>query len=240
MSYKAYRNALKGTLPFKNYLGLTRGYRLQNAVAKGKKVVAVSEFLKSKLEDQGIRVDRVIANCVDTDLFHPDPSVKKNGKCLFVGRYEYIPKGFDILEKLAERGVAIDCLTTEKPGEKLNWIGAAEYSRMPEIYRQYSVLLLPSRYESCSVTTLEALASGVPIVTTNVGIGPELRKEIPEFVSDQWGDKLADSFYNNIRSIMGSYPDFSMRAREYSLQRHSYEKYKKDWLELVKDSAKDK
>jgi glycosyltransferase involved in cell wall biosynthesis len=233
MSSKAYRDSLGGSLSFKNYFGLTRGYLLQNLVARGKRVVAVSAFLKNKLEDQGVHVDRVISNCVDTELFRPDPSVSKNGKCLFVGRYDRIAKGFDILEKLGQKGLAIDCLTPEKPGDLLNWIGSAEHSRMPGIYRQYSVLLLPSRYESCSVTTLEALASGVPIVTTNVGIGPELIRKIPDFVSEEWGDKLVDSIYNKVRIILGSYSDFSQKARAYCLKHHSYDMYKKEWLSLV-------
>jgi glycosyltransferase involved in cell wall biosynthesis len=50
---------------------------------------------------------------------------------------------------------------------------------MPAIMRAADLVIFPSRYEPCGLVLLEALASGVPVVTSrNVGgselIGPEV------------------------------------------------------------------
>ncbi|WP_035589101.1 glycosyltransferase family 4 protein [Hippea jasoniae] len=232
-SYKGLRDFLKKQYNFKQYLGLTKNAYIQKLSAKDKYVVAVSEFVKNILERDGIKVNEVIPNCIDTDKFRP-MNTGKNDKFIFVGSYNYYAKGFDILEKLADKGFKIACVTNKKPGQRLKYLGNINNEDMPKIYNQYKILIFPSRFEGMPMVPLEAMACGLPIVMSNVGLGPELKKKMPEFVVDEWDEK---SFIQKIKLIENNYEYYSKKAREYVLKYHSFDIYKKKWLNLIQRVA---
>jgi phenylacetate-CoA ligase len=67
------------------------------------------------------------------------------------------------------------CLASELGLERaVRFIGAVENDRMPELYRSADLVLNPSRVDNMPISILEALASGVPVVSTNVGGVPAL------------------------------------------------------------------
>jgi len=228
-SYKGLRDYLKKQYNFKQYLGLTKNAYIQKIGAKNKYVVTVSGFVKSILEKDGIKVNEVISNCIDTDKFKP-MNIEKNDKYIFVGSYNYYAKGFDILEELAKKGLKIDCVTNKKPNQKLGYLGSIKNEDMPKIYNQYKMLIFPSRFEGMPMVPLEAMACGLPIVMSNVGLGPELKKKIPEFVVDGWEENL---FIKKINLIENNYEYYSKKAREYILKYHSFNIYKEKWLNLL-------
>lgn len=53
--------------------------------------------------------------------------------------------------------------------DRLTFMGTIAHERMPDYYNAASVLVVPSHYESFGLVALEALASGVPVVSTDVG-----------------------------------------------------------------------
>lgn len=71
----------------------------------------------------------------------------------------------DALEALArELGVA----------DAVTFVGRIENSEMPALYRTVSIALNPSLADNMPISILEALASGVPVVSTDVGGVPFL------------------------------------------------------------------
>jgi glycosyltransferase involved in cell wall biosynthesis len=56
----------------------------------------------------------------------------------------------------------------------VRFIGAQSRSRLPELYAEADLLVLPTLSEVFSYVALEAAATGVPVVATNVGAIPEI------------------------------------------------------------------
>jgi glycosyltransferase involved in cell wall biosynthesis len=57
---------------------------------------------------------------------------------------------------------------------KIEFMGGIAHEKTPEIYNSADVFVLPSLNEGMSNTMLEALASGLPIITTDTGGSKEL------------------------------------------------------------------
>ena len=53
--------------------------------------------------------------------------------------------------------------------DRVDWAGKVAREQLPDEYRRASLLLVPSRYEPFGIVLIEAMASGLPIVATNVG-----------------------------------------------------------------------
>ena len=59
----------------------------------------------------------------------------------------------------------------------LQILGAVAHQRLPEILRACDVFILPSYYEGFAIVILEAMASGLPVITTTATAGPDIITE---------------------------------------------------------------
>jgi glycosyltransferase involved in cell wall biosynthesis len=50
----------------------------------------------------------------------------------------------------------------------LSWLGRLPPTAVDHLLAEHDVLLLPTRYEACSMTVLEALAAGLPVIGSPV------------------------------------------------------------------------
>lgn len=233
-SYFGYFQAIEPFITKEHYNAGMKLSKMQVKSSKDKYVVTVSEFNKKVLEKQGIQVNTVIPNCADAELFSPDSSVVPTNECLFVGRYDYYAKGFDVLEKLADRGLKIRCITDRKPDHpRLLWTPFVANEILPTYYRRATCLVFPSRFESLGLVPLEAMACGCPIVMSNVGLGPELRKEIPECVVTSNSVRQIDEFLKRIKEVIQRRKELSLKVRDYVLRYHTYEDFKVHWQRLI-------
>lgn len=57
------------------------------------------------------------------------------------------------------------------------FLGAVPHHKMPTVYRRADLVVIPSLVEAVSLSALEAMASGIPVVATSVGGLPEVVKD---------------------------------------------------------------
>ena len=181
-------------------LALRRWYsfvRMQKRVARRlPRVVTVSESSAGDIAAQmGVRRHRlaVVPVGVDTALFRPLPHVPRvPGRLMTTASADVPLKGLvPLLEALAkvrtERPAELVVVGQPRDGslvpatiERLGLEGAVTIAgvvdtlRMVELYAEAEVAVVPSLYEGFSLPAVEAMACGLPLVTTTGGALPEV------------------------------------------------------------------
>jgi len=109
-------------------------------------------------------------------------SISKNPKMiLFVGRFNAANKGFEHLYKLPEGKYEIHCVGkgqefVDKRSDMVFHINISN-DELETLYRQASLLVVPSLYESFSYVALEAISAGTPVVLSDgVRIGDYIKE----------------------------------------------------------------
>lgn len=138
-----------------------------------------------------------IPNVVDLDRFRPAPFRAAEGplRVLTVGRLSRDKGTWDLLRIAAAAGPDFEfrlCGTGESAseeeairaeairtglGERVQFLGVRRGRELAEEYRAADVFLLPTYAEIFPNVVLEALASGLPVVTTDVPVIPEMFDE---------------------------------------------------------------
>lgn len=198
--------------------------------------IAVSEYLKSKLEHVGIVIDRVIPNGINTQVFKPSTKASKKKGVLYIGGFSFLGKGFDIIKTLGTLGVKISCITNheENSWKNVDFFPPVPHIQTPKVYNNYAVTVYPSRFESCQMVPLESMACGTPVVISNVGIGPELLKIIPEFVVTGYDNEAIMLYKKRISEILDNYDQYSKLARDYVINNFDINQFEKKWVEVIK------
>jgi CelD/BcsL family acetyltransferase involved in cellulose biosynthesis/glycosyltransferase involved in cell wall biosynthesis len=138
----------------------------------------------SLVEDYGIRPEcmTVVPPGINLRLFaRPDRRARLSEgrplRLLFVGA-DFQRKGGDLLVRLAEqaefRDVQFNFVTKAYQGPKLGNVCVwdkmtANSDPMIRLYEESDMFVLPTRADSHAIATLEAMAMGLPVITTPVG-----------------------------------------------------------------------
>ena len=109
----------------------------------------------------------------------------------------------DVRREISRRGIAAHA----------HWLGPRSPDLMPSVLRASDAFVLPSHNEGLSLSVLEALATGLPTITTRVGGHAEAIRQPCE----GWlvAPRNVDELTNAIRSMMKSRADWP-RRREFA------------------------
>ncbi len=155
------------------------------SITKACQLTAVSHFTANLAKQNlGLKDDiQVIYNGIDQNKF--SPKKKQNNKeinVLFCGNLTK-RKGAHWLESIADKlSSNISIQYTEGlrgmgatlSHSKLKSIGRVKYQNMSEVYNQADILLFPTVREGFGLAVAEAMACGLPVVTSNGSSMPEL------------------------------------------------------------------
>ncbi len=239
------------------YNGLNAALEIA-AFRRSERVVAVSESVRRDLLRLGVPAARVstITNGVNTAEFRPGPAERARfglpegvPVALFAGDLRTPRKNLDtVLASLPHvpglhlavagrhEGTPYPALAhTHGVAGRVHFIG---FQRdMPALMRSTDMLVFPSRYEACSLVLLEALASGLPVVTAESAGGAEL-------VAPEAGVVLADSESQTALAAalrdLTDYPDRRRamgRAGRALAERHSWPSMARRYLDLLQEAA---
>ncbi|MCX6009040.1 MAG: glycosyltransferase family 4 protein, partial [Chloroflexi bacterium] len=192
--------AIKSATSLKDKLGLKRWFSFINMQIKVARrlshIITVSQTASRHIADTfGISEDklRVIYNGIDTDIFSPSPKVNRlENRLLVVISRDTAVKGLRyMLEALAVLRqkhnlelIVVAKETDNSTTQKLiNNLGIRDYVKFideidtAELVNQYrlaSIVVIPSIYEGFGLPAAEAMACGVPVVSTTAGALPEV------------------------------------------------------------------
>lgn len=168
------------------------GERLGKAQAEisyrlGLEMIANSSWLKGKVETEvpGVQV-RLCPNAIDHEVFRGEPREDDFGATITVISYSgnrVVWKGFremaeavkiarDVLRGKTIRWVVYGPAAEwppDNPIAEYEWLGFLRPPQLAEAYRSADLLLSASWYESFPLFPLEAMACGLPVITTALG-----------------------------------------------------------------------
>jgi glycosyltransferase involved in cell wall biosynthesis len=129
-------------------------------------------------------------NSISDDIKKPSGRLK----VLFAGSLgqrkglAYLLKAMRILKHSVEltllgRKAAEGCSPLDEAVRKYRWIQTLSHDGMLREMQQHDVLVLPSLFEGFGLVILEAMAQGVPVITTGHTAGPDvIQNEVDGFI----------------------------------------------------------
>lgn len=219
-----------------NTLSVPEKKKAKEGYDKANLVIAVSKALKSEIHSITNTDVITIPNIVPEYMFNYKDTKVDNNRFTFITVCNLIPskrvdltiKAFSILKKSYEELhlliVGEGPLKTElyKQSERdgcsndITFLGQVDNKHLESIYKSCNCFVLPSDFETFGVVFAEALANGLPVITSNCG-GPE------EFVCEENGIVVTK---NNIEELVNAMEYMVNNYEEYD--RHGLSQYAKN------------
>ena len=225
---------------------------------QAKAVVANSNGLKELAHrfDSSVPIE-VIPNGVDTEYFQPAANgMQKSNeshaalRLLFVGRVVY-QKGLDILfhalGRLRDYAWQLTVVGDGPLRESLNhlaedlgiadrikFVGWVNRDELPAIYQQADVFVFPSRHEGMSNVVLEAMASGLPVIASDIAGNQELiiSGENGFLIKPEVGSELGEVLEQIMRQPR-VLPAMGEKAQHYINQHFSWRKSAEQYVAVI-------
>jgi glycosyltransferase involved in cell wall biosynthesis len=215
------------------------------------KIVVASTYTKQTLISQGVASSKIIINPYGVDLqkFNSTTVRRVDGcqlRFLFLGAVSArkgVPLLIEAWKELALKDSELWLvgpvsererkLIPDLPG--LHIKGKYPFEELPDLMRQCDVLVFPSYCEGFALVLLEALASGMPIISTEATAAPDLIEDGTEGLLIQSGDLDA------LCRAMKYYADNPDKlksmgaAARHCAERFSWDNYGDRWQQILKE-----
>ncbi|MCS6814454.1 MAG: glycosyltransferase family 4 protein, partial [Cyanobacteria bacterium] len=151
------------------------------------RIIVPSSFVLASVTNEGIPPERitVIPYGAPIDYFQPQPKPDSVFRALFVGRVgprkgvHYLLEAWRSLQLVNAElmMVGINEFPSDwfsRHAERVHYLPSVPHASLQQYYSQASVLVLPSLVEGMSLVLLEAMACGIPLITTPNAAGLDL------------------------------------------------------------------
>jgi glycosyltransferase involved in cell wall biosynthesis len=159
--------------------------RRRGEIELADRIMVASDVARDSLLEQGVPSEKIVINPygVDTDLFRPGPARQREAgrlRFLFVSWFTARKGIYDLLDawqraRLFETGAELilaggtetdlTCWKGPLP-EGLRMAGRVTRADLPGLYQSADVFVFPSLFEGFGFVITEAMATGLPIITT--------------------------------------------------------------------------
>ncbi len=167
-------------------------HKMLQTYSKGVEVfIVLSQFSKEKMIRYGLPEEKikVLPNCIDVDQYHPHKMVgdyvlflgklsEKNGIFTLVQAMKHIPEVKLKVAGEGEMGPLLKEYVAKEGLKNVEFLGFVTGEKLAKLMQGCYFTVFPSLcYHNCPMSVLESLASGKPVVASNLG-------SVPEFVED--------------------------------------------------------
>ncbi len=190
---------------------------MQKKVVKQlRNIVTVSDCSRQDIaRDFGLQPSGIslVHNGICTDTFHPMPEIERNPlRLMSICSADAPLKGLKYLlkayAKLLDKYPDLELLLISKPNpggkteqlvkklgieDKVQFVNGVSTERMVQYYAEAAIAVCPSVYEGFGLPAGEAMACGMPIVSTNGGALPEVVGDAGVIVPTKDVDALASA-----------------------------------------------
>ncbi len=228
-------------LPGNDFSGFFRKLLTKVVVRNAKCVTAVTEYLANAMKKHGLKNDNfvILPNVINIDMFHI--SEKNNNPCkiIHISCFEEKSKNISgLLESLRivkDKDIDFRCvligdgidfeMTKEKAQDlqlldKVTFTGVLEGDVLADELSSGDFFVLSSNYETMSIVVIEALASGLPVVSTDVAGVKGIIENKGIIVQPRNSEALAEAIIKMIETHK-NYDAVSLRNSV--IEKYSYE-----------------
>ena len=179
---------------------------------------------------------KTLPNWVDTNLFKSqNRKPKARNRIVYLGRLHKQKNLFSLINALKGTKVALDLIgkgplkksleqTAKNQKVRVDFKGKIEHNELPQTLTRYPIFVLPSSYEGCPKSLLEAMACGLACVATTV---PGSREIITHKKTGLLAKPNAQSLRKNILNLINNpkqQKNLGQAARKFILKNHSLDK----------------
>jgi glycosyltransferase involved in cell wall biosynthesis len=213
----------KDRLPAKSYLWKGQQRSMQYILRKAAMVLpnSTSEYLQLNNLYPLDKPYTVVPNGIDDQLFRPDYSVPKDPKLvLCVARFEGLKNQLNLIKALNNTEFTVLLAGDTTPNQQqyyrqcreiaagnIQFLGKLSQEELLPYYKKAKVHILPSWFETCGLSSLEAAAMGSNVVVNNKG-----------FTRDYFGDEAFYCDPGNPASIYKAVQQAAISPSQKSLQ----------------------
>ena len=218
-----------------------------------KKIVVPSNSSMDDIKDE-FRVDKNkmerVMNGIDLNVFYPDSKIRKIPfKLVTVASADVPLKGLDYLLKalsdLAEvySDISLSIIGEQKKGghterlikklnleKRVNFFSNLTQEDLRKTYCEAELAIIPSLYEGFGFAAIEAMACGVPLISSSGGALPEVIKDTGIIIPP----KNVKEIYNSVDYLLSS----PHSAKELAEKGHQRANSKFSWTAIAKQLEK--